>query len=384
MMMNNISDFSKCSNCGACYNICPVSAISVNKSGVFYSLSVASEKCTQCGLCKLVCPVNNPEQNQNLFSAYMGYNRDADIVKNSSSGGAFAAIAEYVLKIGGKVFAAAFSENYRAVEFKSTDEISLEKLMRSKYVESCVGNSFQKIKEALTDGYTVLFSGAPCQVAGLKRFLAKDYENLITCDFSCEGMASHKTYEEYLDKTENYLNAPICDVNFRAKLYGWSRHSIKITAENGKSYKNFAMADPYFYSFIGMAINLRDYCIECKFPENHYSDIILADFWAYKRLSKVQNDDTGLSLIITNSKKGEDILQAISHTLTLTRLDLEKASYNMKNKSNSDEFVKKHNEFVKNCEENGFLHTMEQIKMPSKSKLLFRYHLGNIKDKLTK
>ncbi len=383
-MMNNISDFSKCSNCGACYNICPVSAISVNEMGMFYSISVDSEKCTQCGLCKSVCPVNKPEQKQNLISAYMGYNRDENVVKNSSSGGAFAAIAEYVLKKGGKVFAAAFSKDFRVVEFKSTDEISLEKLMRSKYVESCVGDSFKKIKGALTDGCTVLFCGAPCQVAGLKRFLTKDYENLITCDFSCEGMASHKTYQEYLAKTEKVLKSPISDVNFRAKLYGWSRHSIKITAENGKSYKNFAMADPYFYSFIGMAINLRDYCIECEFPENHYSDIILADFWAYKRLSKVRNDDTGLSLIITNSQKGEKIIDAISCVVTLTRLDLEKASYNMKNKKNSDEFIEKRNVFIKNCEENGFLHTMDQVKMPSRHKLLFRYYLGNIKDKLTK
>lgn len=381
-MMNNVLDFTKCSNCGACYNICPVSAISVNSEKMFYSLSVDSEKCVKCGLCKEVCPVNNPEQKQNLVNAYMGYNRDEDVVKNSSSGGAFAAIAEYVLEKGGKVFAAAFSDDFRAVEFKSTDEVSLEKLMRSKYVESYVGNSFQKIKKELTDGQLVLFCGAPCQVAGLKRFLKKEYENLITCDFSCEGMASHKTYIEYLENIENKLKAPVSDVNFRAKLYGWSRHSIKITAENGKEYKNFAMADPYFYSFIGSAINLRDYCLECKFPENHYADIILADFWAYKRLSKVQNDDTGLSLVISNSQKGEEILQAISDKVTFTKLELEKASYNMKNKSNSDEFIKKHDVFIKNCEANGFLNTMKQVKMQSKTKLMLRYYLGNIKSKV--
>lgn len=380
--MNNILDFSKCSNCGACYNICPVSAISVKSDEMFYSLSVDAEKCVNCGVCKEVCPVNNPEPKQNLVSAYMGYNRDENIVKNSSSGGAFAAIAEYVLENGGKVFAAAFSDDFRAVEFKSTDEISLEKLMRSKYVESCVGNSFQKIKKLLDDGVTVLFCGAPCQVAGLKRFLKKDYEKLITCDFSCEGMASHKTYNEYLENMEKKLKAPVSDVNFRAKLYGWSRHSIKITAENGKTYKNFAMADPYFYSFIGAAINLRDYCIECEFPENHYADIILADFWAYKRLSKVKNDDTGLSLVISNSEKGEEILQAIADRVTFTKLDLEKASYNMKNKSHGDDFIKKRETFIKNCETDGFLDTMKQVKMQSKTKLMFRYYLGNIKNKV--
>lgn len=382
--MNNISDFSKCSNCGACYNICPVSAISVNSDEMYYSLSVDSQKCTQCGLCKKVCPVNNTEKKQNLLSAYMGYNRNVDIVKNSSSGGIFAAIAEYVLKNGGKVFAATFSDDFRVVEFKSTDETSLEKLLRSKYVESLVGDSFKKIKSALADGYTVLFCGAPCQVAGLKRFLMKEYENLITCDFSCEGMASHKTYEEYLAKREQELKSPITDVNFRAKLYGWSRHSIKITAQNGKAYKNFAMADPYFYSFIGLSINLRKYCLECEFPENHYSDIVLADFWAYKRLSKVKNDDTGLSLVITNSPAGEKILQEISNSVTLTRLDLEKASYNMKNKSQDETFHERYSKFVSDCETEGFLTTMESVKMSSKSKLLIRYYLGNLKDKLTK
>ena len=382
--MNNICDFSKCSNCGACYNICPVNAISVNSDTMYYSLCVDEKKCTHCGLCKKACPVNAPEKKQNLTSAYMGYNRNTDIVKNSSSGGIFAAIAQHILENGGKVFAAAFSEDFRAVEIKSTDEISLEKLMRSKYVESLVGVSFQKIKQALTDGCTVLFCGTPCQVAGLKRFLMKEYENLITCDFSCEGMASHRTYEEYLAKTEKNLKAPITDVNFRAKLYGWSRHSIKITAQNGKSYKNFAMADPYFYSFIGCAINLRKYCLECEFPENHYSDIILADFWAYKRLSKVKNDDTGLSLIITNSPVGEAIIQTISADVTFTRLDLEKASYNMKNKAHNDAFYGRYEKFVADCEAKGFLSTMKSVKMASKPKLLFRYYLGNLKDILTK
>lgn len=380
--MNNVLDFTKCSNCGACYNSCPTSAIRVNANDMFYSLSVDSEKCINCGVCKAVCPVNHPEQKQNLIHAYMGYNKNATVVKNSSSGGIFAAVAQHILGNGGKVFAAVFSDDYRTVEFKSSDETSLEELMRSKYVESCVGNSFQNIKKHLDDGYPVLFCGAPCQVAGLKRFLKSDYANLITCDFSCEGMASHKTYAEYLQNIESKFKAPICNVNFRAKLYGWSRHSIKIDAQNGKQYKNFAMADPYFYSFIGTAMNIRDYCTECEFPENHYADIILADFWAYSRLSKVKNDDTGLSLVISNSLKGEEILAAISNQVIFTKLDLEKASYNMKNKMYSTDFLQKREAFIENCRTKGFLNTMKKVKMPSKTKLMLRYCLGKIKNKV--
>lgn len=376
--MNNISVFSKCANCGACYNKCPTGAISINDN-IFYDLKIDESKCIRCGLCITVCPVNSIEERQNLIGAYAGYNNNIQIVKNSSSGGAFAAIADFVIKKGGIVFGAAYTDDCRVVQIKSTDETNLENLMRSKYVESKVENSFKTLKEQLVNGRTVFFCGAPCQVAGLKRFLGENYENLITCDFSCGGMSSHKYYKEYLDYIEKEIGASIDKVNFRPKLYGWLRHSIKITGKNGKDYKNFAFNDPYFYSFIGNGFNKREYCVECNFSNNHYSDIILADFWAYSKVSKIKNDDTGLSLIITNSQKGEAIIEKIRKNFVLTVLDVDKASYNMKSREPSVEFLNKRLEFINNCEQNGFIQTMKKIKMESKFLLRMRYLIGKIK-----
>ena len=380
--MNNISDFKKCSNCGACYSICPKSAINVCED-MFYKVSVDETKCNGCGLCKSVCPVNSPEKKQNLKMAYAMYNKDSEIVKKSSSGGVFHAIAKHVTDdLGGVVYAAAYSDDCREVVVKSTEDVSVYALMKSKYVESKVNLSFREIKEQISGGRTVLFCGAPCQVAGLIRFLGREYKNLITCDFSCGGMSSHKTYQEYLNYIEKKLKSKIACVDFRAKLFGWSRHSIKITGENGKEYKNFAFNDPYFYSFIGEGINKREYCLSCDFSNNHYSDIVLADFWAHKKVSKIKNDDTGLSLVIANSDKGVDTLEKIFSQVSVTVLDLEKASYNMKEREAKEEFIQRQRQFFEECQKEGFIKAMKKRKMPSKINLKTRFIIGKIKEKI--
>ncbi len=377
-MNNNILDFEKCSNCGACYNACPKDAISV-KSDVFYSLEVDETKCIGCGMCKKVCPVNNEESVQKLIKAYACANNDKEVVKNSSSGGVFAAIARYALDNDGVVYGATFSKDFLKVEMNSTKEVKLNDLMRSKYVESSVGDSFRRVKEDLISGKMVVYCGAPCQIAGLKRYLNKEYENLITCDFSCEGMPSHRSYSEYVQYIQEKLKSPIIGVNFRAKLYGWSRHSIKISAENGKTYENFGAADPYFYSFVGSRTNLREYCYECKFANNHYADIILADFWAYHKISKIENDETGLSLIITNSRKGEEVMNQISNQLAITILELDKAKYNMKERKPEPDMMKKRENFLITAKEKGFIKAFKEEKPMSKGKMKFRFAMSRIK-----
>lgn len=377
-MRNNILDFEKCSNCGACYNACPKDAISV-KSNVFYSLMVDETKCIGCGICKKVCPVNNEKPVQKLIKAYACANNDKNVVKNSSSGGVVAAIARYALDNDGVIYGAAFSKDYLKVEMNSTKEVKLDDLMRSKYVESSVADTFKRVKEDLATGKMVVYCGAPCQIAGLKRYLDKEYENLITCDFSCGGMPSHESYSEYIQHIQKKLKSPIAGVNFRAKLYGWSRHSIKITAKNGKAYENFGVSDPYFYSFVGSRTNLREYCYECKFANNHYADIVLADFWAHHKISKIENDETGLSLVITNSQKGEEVMNQISNQLSITVLELDKAKYNMKERKLNPELMKKREEFFITAKKKGFVKAFKKEKPTSKGKMKFRYLTSRIK-----
>ena len=374
MLKNNISDFSKCSNCGACYNICPVQAIDVNQEDVFYQVKVNETKCINCGLCKKVCPVNTPKPNQSLFSCYAAVNCNSDVLRNSSSGGVFSAIADYCLAKGGVVFGAAYSNNFRTVEIKSTDEVDLSELRRSKYVESLVGDSFKKVKQYLKQQKPVLYCGAPCQIAGLKRFLNEDYENLITCDFSCGGMASHQFYKEYIDYIEQKLNARITEVNFRPKVYGWQKHAMLIKAENQKKYCRPSICDPYFLSYIHERLNIRDYCYECSFGNNHSADFILADLWKWRDFNVV-NNDRGLSLILTNSLKGERILKEISKTMSITVLDFDRATYNVSSRNINPTFMEKRKAFLEDCNKQGFIKTMKRHKHYSLFIFLVKYYL---------
>lgn len=325
----NISSFTKCANCGACMNICPVEVISVEESGLFYRPAVDEERCINCGKCAERCPVEHLAPASNVIGAYSAVHKDPSTVSKSSSGGAFSALAENVLKKNGVVYGAVFDESFKKIIFASTDEFDLESLRRSKYTESLVGGVFKEIKQNLEKGRDVLFCGTPCQAAGLRAFLDRDYDNLLICDFSCGGLPSHIIYSDYLDSLESKYGAKITNVNFRPKTYGWRRYSILVRFENGKEYLRLADRDPYFSAFLHNKLNVRDYCLNCGFAENHQSDIILADFWLTEKITGKSDNDTGISLILTNTKKGEEAVAALDQ-MTLTPLDTEKASYNLK------------------------------------------------------
>lgn len=352
--MNNISCFASCTNCGACVNICPKDAISVNSDNIFFELAIDDNKCIHCGKCTKVCPLHSFEPHLDLQTAFGGWSNDPVILKHSSSGGAFSVIANYVLKKNGIVYGAAFSDDRKQVLFRNTKEVKLDEIRRSKYVESQTQYVFREIKNVLETGTIVLFCGAPCQVAGLKRYLNNGYNNLLTCDFACGGMASHKMYEDYLLDLEEKYKSKVEDVNFRPKSYGWSLHSIKINFRSGKTYQNIGMYDPYMYSFIYGRTSIRENCYDCKFRENHYSDIIIADFWKWNTISDIENFETGISLIMTNSQKGEELIEAIKPQMTLKKIDIQDAAYNCKpNIPISKEATVKREKFLEIYQESG-------------------------------
>lgn len=370
--MNNINVFQACSNCGACYNACPVDAISVKEDELFYRPVVDETKCLDCGLCQKVCPVNAPQQRQHTLRAYAAIHNDEQVVQNSSSGGVFRALADQVLAVGGVVYGAAYTEDCKTVKICSTEECRLEQLQKSKYVESRVDCSFREVKDRLERGKAVLYCGAPCQIAGLLRFLGRDYENLITCDFSCGGMPSHKLYQEWLEHITCKLKDLVVSVDFRPKTFGWFPHAIKVQASNGKRYDRLATEDPYFNCFVGRHITVRDYCLACEFADNHYADIVLADFWKYKSVSKVNNKNRGISLLIANSEKGKRTIEALSKQVALTILELEQASYNLKSKQTSAEFLEKRKTFLQACETRGFINTAGKLPYDYKTRLKYK------------
>lgn len=360
-MSNSIAALKKCANCGACLNICPVKAISVNSENLFYTPAVDAEKCINCGKCVSICPVENLPEAKLPQKALWGSNRNGDIVAKSSSGGIFAALADRVISCGGVVFGAAFNDNCSEIYIKSSDEVPIDALLRSKYAESLVGDSFQRAKAELEKGREVLFCGTPCQIAGLHKYLGRDYDGLLSCDFACGGLSSHALYQKHLKDLAEKYGSGVKNVNFRPKVYGWNIHAIRVDLENGKKYISPAVTDPYFCGFILKHVNTRDYCYNCDFAENHSSDISLADFWKVNQLAGKVKHGRGLSLVLANTEKGISALSRINNVCPLQEIDVEKASYNLKRRTYSESYMATRAKYLKVCEEKGLSQAAEVI-----------------------
>ena len=354
--MQNIEKYEHCSNCGACYNLCPQDAIFVESDGLYYQPKVDHTKCVECGLCLQRCPVNQRKTNDEYrpIKAYGGKNRDKTTVMKSSSGGVFSALAEHVIAKGGMVYGAVFTDDCKQVVIDSTENCTLDQIRRSKYVESAVGMKFREIKGHLENTTPVLFCGTPCQVAGLNAFLGKKYENLITCDFACGGLPSHKIFEKYLEELQiKYHAGSVKEVNFRPKIYGWRTHAIAVTFSNKRKYKQLAAADPFFHAFVSERTLQREYCYDCGFSDHHEADIVLADFWLFFKFDSFKEPFDGLSLVISNSEKGQKTMEAIAGSVALTELPLEEGCYNFKKTTADPAQCKKREEYLREFEKNG-------------------------------
>ena len=317
-----IEEYRKnCSGCGACEKLCLQNAIKMKKDfrGFFYP-EVDYIKCIQCGLCKRRCPVNNKEIEKEII-AFAAYNKNDNIRKNSSSGGIFTALAEFVLDKGGIVFGATFDKDFLVEHISITNKEDLKKLRSSKYLQSNLRNSFQEAKKLLEEDKLVYFSGTPCQIEGLKAYLGKEYDNLITQDLICHGVPSPKVWEEYL----KYKKKKIKDVNFRSKeTSNWGDYKLKLVYEDGIEYSE-KDKNVFMKLFLNNAI-LRESCYDCRFKKkNRVSDFTLADFWGLRNIDAAFYDERGISLLIVNSNKGRKVLENISDKIVKKEINLEAA-----------------------------------------------------------
>ncbi len=332
----------ECTGCMACLNICPVGAITVKTDEYgFIMPCIDKEKCISCGKCDDVCVLNKNtthfveqtgiEKYESIYpiNAYSVYNLDEEIVKKSSSGGAFYTLANNILMQGGIVFGCYYDEKEKSAYLTDTDHVNLDKLLTSKYVESYIGNGFIKVKKQLDSSRKVLFCGTPCQCAGLKSFLKKEYDNLLTVDFTCGAVASQKVLANYLEGMEEKYNAKVKRLNFRDKKYGWGQYCMAVDFDNGKKYRRTAMNDSYFFCFLRSSMQ-RLSCHGCRFSNAHKSDIILADFWKCYHFDVDTNNKKGISLVLTMTEKGEKAIDKIKDNVHIEKLDKTKASYNLK------------------------------------------------------
>lgn len=382
--MHNISEIaSACVGCFSCRNICPQKAImtTLDEEGFLYP-SISAEKCIECGLCLKVCPVSVEHDNKsNRIKAYYGKLSDNNIVKKSSSGGAFSIFAEKILIENGIIFGAIFDRKTKHIIYSDTDTCSIDELRKSKYVASETGNIFEKVKTELSKGRKVLFCGLPCHVDGLRLYLRKNnfIQNLILVDFICGGTASPAFFDKYLEHMENKYRSKVCNVDFRAKVYGWKEHSIKIEFEKGKVYKNYAMCDYFFKGYFEKTYQ-RDSCYSCQYRLKHFADLTIADYWM--GLQRGINDNEGLSMIIINSEKGndffKDILAMKGHSFK--EMPLEYSDYVFKTESDRyKKALKKKEEFLKSVQNHGFISTAKNFYLHHPLKDKVRTHISRYK-----
>lgn len=309
--MNNVAEkvpYQDCCGCGACFNTCAKGAISMVENHEGFKVPVVdAEKCTNCGMCVKVCPALNEKRANFVNPDCYAAQADDAIRAVSSSGGAFTIIAEEILKRGGYVCGAAFRDDWSIHHIIVKNNEDLAKLRGSKYVQSDTEDCFKRIKALLRDGKWVLFSGTPCQVAGLYTYLGKEYDTLLTVDIFCHGAPSPGVWRRYLK--ENYAAGEILKINFRDKTaIGWSCSHVAITTTRGKK----DVSNNYTQWF-HHAVIMRPSCQNCKFSKlPKPADISLGDWWGISKVAAHLNDGKGLSNVLLNSEKGRKFYENLA------------------------------------------------------------------------
>lgn len=331
--MINITDKSQCCGCEACCSVCPKNCISIkaDKEGFVYP-HVDLSQCIDCKLCEKVCPVLFPAPSTKVPLVYAGINNNTNIRLQSSSGGIFTLIAEQVLQKNGVVFGACFDEQWNVIHRYTETKEGLSRFRGSKYVQSYIGNSFLQAKQFLDEGRKVLFSGTPCQIAGLKNFLRKPYQNLLTVDVVCHGVPSPKVWQKYLHESvckayhiRRGLSFSLADtimkINFRSKEKGWKTYHVRIEYQNGKNDSIPAVKNTYIQAFLS-DLSLRPSCYACSAKLHHVqSDITLADFWGIDQLHPEIDDDKGCGLILVHNVHALSLLKSLDCQLQEQKLD---------------------------------------------------------------
>lgn len=328
--MIELYDKADCTGCSACANICPRGCITMeaDSEGFLYP-KVNTDMCIDCGLCEEVCPMMNKPMPHDIKGVYGAKNKDNSVRFTSSSGGIFTLFAEDVLKKGGIVVGAALDETFtvRHYTIDSIDELS--KLRGSKYVQSIIGDIYTKVRTHLRTGKTVLFSGTPCQIAGLKKFLIKPFSNLITIDVVCHGVPSPKVYRKHLAEIASKAGEAITCVRFRDKSNGWKQGETLFFTEHSKVGAP-KRQEPYMRLFLNNII-IRPSCANCAFNNKRsLADITIADYWGIDKQFPKFDDDKGVTLVIVNTETGQTIFDSIKNKAEVITTDFEKgAEFNL-------------------------------------------------------
>ncbi len=324
--MIDIRDKTECTGCTACKHSCGKNAIFMraDKEGFLYP-QVDASLCVKCKKCVEVCASNIELSKIELPSTFAVKTKELDVLLNSSSGGVFFHLTENILEEQGVVFGAAFTDDLivKHIGVESLDDVW--KLMGSKYVQSDLGDVFKQIKELLELSRKVLFVGTPCQVAGLKTYLKKDYGNLILVDFICHGVPSPLAFEKYVETLKRKYGNKINLIKFRDKSIDWKQFSVAIMENKNCVERRLFKENIWMQGFLDNLF-LRPSCYECKFKAGkNASDITIGDFWGIQTLIPEFYDGKGVSMCCLNTEKGKSIFALIKENFDVQSVDYQKS-----------------------------------------------------------
>lgn len=306
-----------CTGCGACFNACPTNSVlmDVNKDG-FLKARINTSTCIKCQKCSQSCPVLHPLYRNVKEPECNAVMADDDTRFMSSSGGAFTLFAKVILERNGMVCGAKLDENLHVLHECIEDYECLAELRGSKYYQSDIGRSFQKIKLTLEEKRPVLFVGLPCQVAGLYGYLQKDYDQLYTVDLFCHGISSKKVFDKYLQDVHG-TERKIVDLKFKAKEpWGWHA-GINADFDDGSHYASPCERDPFYVSYLS-SISKNNTCASCKFNRlPRQGDLTIGDFWGINAYSKELNDGKGTSAVLINNDRGQELIEMIRNDVKI-------------------------------------------------------------------
>lgn len=329
-----------CCGCSSCVNSCPRNAIAMarDQEGFLYP-EIDSEKCVDCGLCLKSCAFQHMKETNHSLAVYAAVRKDREKLKQSASGGMFAAIAERIIDEGGIAFGCSMEKidgKLYPMHVKAESYDELLPILGSKYVQSDVGSIFQSIKKELSSGRKVLFCGTPCQVAGLKGFLKKDWDNLFLLDLVCHGVSSPKMFQDYIDFKEQHDKIKIESFHFRAKTDKpgkWAK--IDYTDKKGQKHSKYILPaeSSFYYYFLKAQIGRRS-CFHCPYTcENRPGDLSIGDFWGFEKKHTDYDKNQfhaadGISFVSANTPKGTELLNSMQDDFSVYPSDFDTAAEN--------------------------------------------------------
>lgn len=313
----------KCCGCMACKDVCPTHAIEKREDERGFLIPVIrNELCIDCGACQRVCAFAADGVNGNeIKSAFAFQLSNWEQLRNSTSGGAFTALSDQVLRNGGMVAGAVMDDDFLVHHDLARDGAGRDRMRQSKYVQSDTDGIFGRVKDCLDGGQMLLFVGTPCQCAQLRQYLGRTYDNLLICDFLCHGVPGNALFRDHVAWLEKTFGQKAVSYSFRGKRYGWNHGIDEVTFSDGtgKDTKDIQLYTHFFQK----NLSLRESCLSCKYRQGERcSDITMADFWGHEKVLG-RTDRRGLSLVTANTEKGRAMLEAAGLSGDLTEVSVD-------------------------------------------------------------